>query len=229
MSGFSKKHLLFTVLGAFFITNAIMGEILGGKLITVGPFTMTVGVLPWPLVFLTTDLINEYFGKKGVQRLTFLAIGLIVYMFVILWLGMQIPAASFSPVKDPAFNEVFGQSMWIIVGSIVAFAVSQLVDVAVFWMLRDVTKGKMLWLRATGSTAVSQLIDSFIVIGIAFWISGQVTFKEFMTISSTNYIYKLLVAIGLTPFIYLGHKLIDNYLGKDAEKLIEQAAVDSHK
>ena len=138
---------------------------------------------------------------------------------------MSIPAASFSPVTNEQFNAVFGQSMWIIVGSISAFVMSQFVDVTVFWFFRGRTKGRFLWLRATGSTAVSQLIDSFVIIGIAFWLPGKLKTEEFLQVAFSNYSYKFLIAVALTPAIYLGHALIDRYLGeKEAIHLMEHAS-----
>ena len=103
----ARKDFIYILLAGFFITNAIMGEMIGGKLKQIGPFNLSIGIIPWPVVFLTTDLINEYYGRKGVRRLTFLTAGLIVYAFVLLFLGMQVNAASFSPVNDDAFNKVF--------------------------------------------------------------------------------------------------------------------------
>ena len=170
----TRRDIVYLALAGFFVTNAILGELTGGKLFMFGPFTLSIGVIPWPVVFIATDLINEYFGKEGVRRLTLMTIGLIVYAFVVLFLAIQVPAAPFSPVSDAQFHAVFGQSLWIIVGSIIAFAVSQLVDVGVFWLVRHKTGGRFLWMRATGSTLVSQLIDSIVIIGIAFWLPGKV-------------------------------------------------------
>ncbi len=201
----TRRDIVYLILSGVFVTNAILGEVTGGKLFSVGPFTASIGVIPWPVVFLTTDLINEYFGREGVKRLTFMTIALIVYAFVVLFAAMQVPAVSFSPVRDVQFSAVFGQSLWIIVGSVTAFALSQLVDVIVFWLVRHRTGGKLLWLRATGSTAVSQLIDSFVIIAIAFWLPGKVKTGEFLTIAASNYSYKFLIAITMTPFIYMGH------------------------
>ena len=165
----SKKDIVFIILAGIFITNAVVAELIGGKLIQIGPFVMSIGILPWPIVFITTDLINEYFGPKGVRRLSILTACLIAYAFIILLLGIAIPAAKgISPVSDEQFQAVFGQSMWIIVGSIIAFLVSQLIDVTVFWFFKNKTGNTKIWLRATGSTVVSQLFDSFIVLGIAF-------------------------------------------------------------
>lgn len=225
MQAQQRRDLTFLVLASIFVTNAILGELIGGKLIQVGPFTVSVGVFPWPVVFLTTDLINEYFGKSGVRRLTLVTSALIVFAFCILYAAMQVPAASFSPVTDEAFAQVFGQSMWIIVGSLTAFIVSQFVDVFVFWVLRNRMNARHLWLRATGSTVVSQLVDTFVIMGIAFWLPGKLTFSQYWQTSLTNYSYKLLIAVALTPLIYAGHALIDRYLGKEeSERLIARAA-----
>lgn len=230
MDAQGRKNLVFLVLSGVFVTNAILGEVMGGKLFTVGPFTASIGVIPWPIVFLTTDLINEYFGREGVKRLTLITIALIVYGFVVLFAAIRIPAASFSPVSDEQFAAVFGQSLWIIVGSVTAFAVSQLVDVVVFWIVRHRTGGRLLWLRATGSTAVSQLIDSFVIIAIAFWLPGKIKTEEFLTVASSNYSYKLLIAVASTPLIYMAHSVIDKFLGgEEAHQLIEQSARVSEK
>jgi uncharacterized integral membrane protein (TIGR00697 family) len=211
----TRKEILFTVLAGFFVTNAIVGELIGGKLIQLGPFTMSIGIIPWPVVFLATDIINEYFGKKGVKRLTLMTAGLIVYAFILLLAGMSISASGISPVSDEQFRGVFGQSMWIIAGSILAFLASQLIDVLVFWVIRSRTGKRMIWLRATGSTVISQLIDTFIVTGIAFWLPGKITFGEFINTAFTGYSAKLIIAILLTPLIYLGHSIIHRYIGND--------------
>ncbi len=223
----SKRDILFTVLAGIFITNAVAGELIGGKLIQLGPFTMSIGIIPWPVVFLTTDLINEYYGKKGVRRLTLLTSILIIYTFILLFAGMSISASGISPVNDEQFRGVFGQSMWIIVGSVIAFLASQLIDVVVFWLIRKRTGHRMIWLRATGSTVVSQLIDSFIVTGIAFWLPGKLSFTDFINTASTGYFAKLIIAVLLTPIIYLGHGIIHRYLGEPAsEKIMEETALE---
>lgn len=209
----SKKDYVFVILAGIFITNAVVAELIGGKLIQIGPFVMSIGILPWPIVFLTTDLINEYFGQKGVRKLSFITAGLIAYAFLVLFLAIIVPAAKgISPINDEQFTAVFGQSMWIIVGSITAFLISQLIDVMVFHYVKEKTGNKKIWLRATGSTVISQLIDSFIVLGIAFWLPGKINFETFLSSALTGYTFKLSVAILLTPLIYLGHYLIRNFL-----------------
>jgi uncharacterized integral membrane protein (TIGR00697 family) len=211
----NRKDVVFLVLAGFFITNAIVAELIGGKLVQFfGLFTQSIGIILWPVIFLLTDLINEYYGKDGVRKLTYITVGLISFTFIILSVALSIPATSFSPVSDSVFNTIFGQSQWIIVGSIIAFLLSQLVDVYVFWMFKKATGGKHIWLRATGSTMVSQLIDTFVVQFIAFVLPGKWPFSEFLTNASWGYAFKLLVALALIPMIYLGHYVIGKYLKK---------------
>ncbi len=211
-----RKDLVFIILAGFFITNAIVAELIGGKLIQFfGLFTQSIGIILWPVVFILTDLINEHYGKQGVRKLTYITVGLIAYTFILISIALNIKAVPFSPVNDEQFRVVFGQSQWIIVGSLIAFFVSQLVDVYVFWIFRNRTGKNMIWLRATGSTVVSQLVDTFIVQYVAFVLPGKWTTDEFIHNASWGYSFKLLIAVCLIPFIYLGHFLINKYLKRD--------------
>lgn len=208
-----KREIIFLILAGFFITNAIVAELIGGKLINILGVPMSLGILPWPIVFLTTDLINEYFGKSGVRKLTFLTTILIAYTFIILFFAVKIPSSAISFISTDNFKIVFGQSQLIILGSIVAFIVSQLLDATIFQYVKEKTGNKYIWLRSTGSTVFSQLIDTFIVLGIAFYIPGIMDFKTYILSGFTGYSIKLLVAVGLTPLIYVSHYYIDRYLG----------------
>ncbi len=238
----TRRDTLFLILGGFFLTNALLGELIGGKLFylfapdavlklgffQIGPFLMSVGVIPWPVVFLTTDLVNEYYGKRGVRQLTFLGVGMISYAFIALFAALQIPATDFSPVSGAAFNQVFGQSLWIIVGSLTAFALSQLTDVLIFHRLRRVTGPGRLWLRATGSTVFSQLVDTIVILGIAFYLPGKLTGQQFISIAVTQYLYKFTVAVILTPVIYAGHAAAERFLGPElAHEMASEAARES--
>lgn len=248
-----KRNRLFIILSGIFITNALLAEIIGVKIFsaeaTVGlppshlkilgfemDFNLTAGALIWPVVFIATDLINEYFGKTGVKRISYLTALLILYSFVVIFMAIRLPPADWWAQitdlqgnvfnMDLAFNKVLGQGLRIILGSLAAFLLGQLVDVFVFQKLRLVTGNKKLWLRATGSTLVSQLVDSFVVLFIAFY--GVFSNEQIIAIGITNYLYKFSVAILLTPVIYLGHSLIDHYLGKEnATKLSDDAAEGS--
>lgn len=209
----TRKGTLFLILAGIFITNAVVAELIGGKLIHVGDYVMSVGILPWPVVFITTDLINEYFGQKNVHKLSLITAGLITYCFVLLYLALQLPAVEGDGlVNDAQFTAVFGQSLWIIVGSIVAFLVSQVIDVTLFHFLKRKTGEKMIWLRSTGSTVISQFFDTFIVLGIAFYATGKMDLQTYISSGLVGYAIKLGIAIVMTPIIYLGHGMIEKYI-----------------
>lgn len=223
---FGKKHWLFVFLAGLFITNAVTAELISNKLIEipisfdffggkVGPFVTIVGILPWPIVFLLTDLLNEFYGYKAVRRLSWITAILIAYCFIIVGIAMEIPAVNIEGSNlsdDAAFNKVFGQAQMVIVGSICAFLVSQLLDAYIFTWIKSKTGEKFIWLRSTGSTLVSQFIDSYIVLYIGFVLPGSLSFADFMTIAPTNYFLKIIIAILLTPFIYLGHYVIRKHV-----------------
>jgi uncharacterized integral membrane protein (TIGR00697 family) len=224
----SRREWLFVFLAGFFITNAVTAELISNKLIDVpltfsffgselGPFVTVVGVLPWPLVFICTDLINEFYGKKAIRRLSWITAILISYCFVMVTVALAIPAnTAISPntATDFEFTKVFGQSQWVIVGSVCAFMFSQLLDATLFAWIKQKTGNRHIWLRSTGSTVVSQLIDSYIVIYIGFILPGTLPVSAFWEIAPTNYFLKLIIAILLTPLIYLGHYTVRRYLGE---------------
>ena len=253
----SKETRLFLVLGGFFIANALLAEFIGIKIFSLEKlfgfqplsmtffgvedlgFNLTAGVLIWPVVFVMTDIINEYYGKKGVRFLSWLAVVLIINAFLVAFFAIKTPPndcwQSLSGIREEpsesisdmnlAFSRIFGQGLWIIVGSVVAFLIGQLIDVIVFHKIRKVTGEKKIWLRATGSTLVSQFIDSFVVLIIAFYIGSDWDLVRVLAIGVVNYIYKFTMAILLTPAIYGVHYMIEGYLGDElADKLKREAA-----
>ena len=225
-----RRLWLFVFLAGMFITSAITAELMSNKLINIplefkmfgtqfGPFTTIVGVLPWPIVFLLTDILNEFYGQKAVRRLSWITAILIAYCFVIVSMAMQVPAKEIpgsSLATNAEFTKVFGQAQMVIVGSIAAFLFSQLIDVLVFQWLKNKTGNRFIWLRSTGSTIFSQLIDTYVVLYIGFVLPGNMSFDDYMTIAPTNYVLKIVIAISLIPLIYLGHYGVKKYLsGKD--------------
>ncbi len=253
----NKSTRLFLILSGFFIANALIAEFIGVKIFsledTLGvnraaipifggafSFHLTAGVLLWPVVFIMTDIINEYYGSRGVRFLSYLTAGLIVFAFVAVFGAIHLSPSEFFGLgenisdSDAAFRAVFGQGLWIIVGSLVAFLVAQVLDVVVFHKIKRATGENKIWLRTTGSTLVSQLIDSFVVLGIAFYIgpmlegdvSKQWTLNQVLITGTGNYIYKFAVAVLLTPAIYGMHFLIEKYLGKTVAIQMKAAAME---
>lgn len=253
-----KRTNLFIILSGIFLTNAILAELVGVKIFSLESllgfppaqlnllddwtldFNLTAGVVLWPVVFITTDIINEYFGKKGVRKISILTSVFIAYIFFMIFLITQLPPAEFwlnVNSQDAtgnnfdinyAFKTIFQQGLGIIVGSLTAFLLGQLLDVFVFQKLRHITGKRMIWLRATGSTLISQLIDSFVVLFIAFYLFRNWSLEQVISVGIVNYIYKFLIAIVVTPLLYVAHYFIDSYLGKDlSEEMMEEASTDT--
>jgi len=245
-----KPTKLLLGISAFFVANALIAESIGTKIFSLEKlfglhpanfslfgqsglaFNLTCGVLLWPLEFLITDIVNEFYGPKIVRRISFTAIGLISYAFLMYFLAIGTPPADFwlgsqktngIDNMQTSFNAIFGQGMRIIIGSLVAFLVSQLVDVYIFHKIKKVTGDKHIWLRATGSTVVSQLVDSYIVLFIAF--SGVFSWQLILGIGIMNYCYKFTMALVLTPVIVLVEKRMEKYLGHDVARRMKKAAM----
>ena len=242
---------LFLALAAFFYVNAVLAEFIGVKIFALedtlgiaplewnlfgqtGSLSFTAGTLLWPVVFIFTDVINEFFGRRGVRMISWIAVALILYGFAFAFVAISLAPAAWwveaaqaqgVPDYQAAFSAVFGQGMWTIAGSVTAFLVGQLIDVQVFHRIRRATGERFIWLRATGSTAVSQLIDSFVVIWIAFVLGPQQwPTSLFLAVSSVNYLYKMAAAIALIPLLYLVRRAIRAYLGAERERELRAAA-----
>jgi len=250
----ARANRLFIVLTGFFLTNAIIGEFVGVKIFALeatlgaapfnwslfgitGTLNFTAGVIVWPFVFILTDVINEYFGVRGVRFISWVAVGLISYAFLAAYVAISLAPARFwvdinagmgVPDIQKAYAQIFGQGLWTIGGSIVAFMVGQLIDVVIFHRILKMTGEKYVWLRATASTAVSQILDSFIVLYIAFVIGPQHwSIAQFLAVGTVNYVYKMTAAVVLIPLLYVGRVFIERYLGHaEAERLRREAAAD---
>ncbi len=241
---------LFVIFSSFFVANALIAEAIGTKLFSLEgllgmqpanftlfgesglAFTLTCGVVLWPLEFVITDIINEYYGPRAVRRISITAVSLIAYAFLMYFIAIDLPPAKVwidsshqQGVENiqSSFNAVFGQNMRIILGSVVAFLVSQVVDVTVFHKIKKATGDKHLWLRATGSTLVSQFVDSYIVLFIAF--SGIFSWQLILAVGIMNYLYKFFMAIILTPVIYFIERRIEKYVGHETAIQMKKAAM----
>lgn len=247
-----KPARLFIFMSAFFVANALIAECIGGKIFSLEKlfglepanftlfgesnlsFSLTCGVLLWPLEFVMTDIVNEYYGPKAVRRISYTAVALIGYAFIMFYAAMKTTPPEWwlttnidkgVPNMQNAFSAIFGQGMWIIVGSLTAFLVSQIVDVTVFHRIKRSTGEKWVWLRATGSTLISQLVDSFIVLFIAFKLGNNWSWQKVLAICLVNYTYKFTMAIILTPLIYFIERRIENYVGHETAKKMKRQAM----
>lgn len=251
---------LFLILSAFFITNTLVAEFIGVKIFsferTLGGspvnwmilggkwnFDLTAGVLLWPVVFVMTDIINEYYGQRGVRFLSWLGAALIAYAFLMIFCAIHLTPADWwgssqtsRGVSDmnASFNGIFGQGLGVIIGSLSAFILSQILDVTIFHQIKKRTGERWLWLRSTGSTVFSQLIDSFVVISIAFYFYPMLVpgngepwpVQQLLTVCTGGYIYKFCVALLMTPVIYLIHEMIERYLGHELAAEMKKRAAE---
>lgn len=247
-----RKQNVFVWLTVIFIANAILAEIIGVKIFSfeqlmgwapaqiplVGglklDINLSAGVVLWPIVFILTDLVNEYFGRAGVRKITFLSVGAIAYVFLILYIVTGLPPAGFwvesntldlsgNPYNiNTAFSSIFTQGMNIIFASLTTFIISQFLDATIFHHFRRITGNRLIWLRATGSTFVSQLVDSFLILFLAFYVLGNWSIQQVISVGIIQYLYKISAAVILTPLIYLAHNMIDQYLGEKEAALITQ-------
>ncbi|NRA43098.1 MAG: queuosine precursor transporter [Pseudomonadales bacterium] len=233
-SAFPKHEKLFLLLAGVFICAMTMLNILGiTRFIEIGPMALAVGVLPYPITFLCTDLICELYGK---QRANFVVtIGLVLNGFILsfLWLGQIIPAVPpesmppwqlihlAEPVALPngeqydasveLFDLIYACTSGAVFASMLAYIFAQYCDVRLFHFFKKLTNGKHLWLRNNGSTLISQAVDSFVVIMVTFgavFFQGDMAMAQLLTLMASNYLFKMTVAIVDTlPFYYLVNKL----------------------
>lgn len=232
----SRPEKLFVFCTAVFITALVVAEATASKFFTAfdlpAPFSilgvqfdsvvMTAGVIAFPITFIVTDLLNEYYGKAGIRYVTLVGMVMILFEFALVQVAITVPTSRISPVPQEAFQIVFGATGRVIIGSLTAYLIGQFVDITLFHWLRRLTDGRMLWLRATGSTFGSQFLDTFIVLVVAF--AGQLRFQEIVAITLFNYTYKFVIAVVITPAIYASHWMMDRYLGRETAEILIEAA-----
>jgi uncharacterized integral membrane protein (TIGR00697 family) len=212
---------LLLALSSTFVAALIVGDLVGGKLVQITafdiPFVISVGMIPFPVTFVLTDLLNEFYGKRVARHITFIGFFMAAFSLAVVLISVSLPIAPFtrdpgwSGVTQQAFGNVLAGSTRILVASMCAYLASQLVDISVFHALKRRTQSRHLWLRATGSTLVSQLIDTVVIQFLAWY--GLLPMDRIVSILLTSYAVKMVVAVGLTPVIYAGHALLERRLG----------------
>jgi uncharacterized integral membrane protein (TIGR00697 family) len=204
-----RKQRFFVILTAVFVAALVTGDFIGGKFFVVFGHTFSAGIIPFPLTFVLTDLVNEFYGTHGARRLTMAGLGAAVFVWAVITLALHLPTSPESPIPDAVFRGAFGTSARLYVASLTAYVIGQFLDIAIFQVLRRATGHRLLWLRSTGSTVLSQIVDSVTVSFVFLFGSKDLPF--IMTNAAHNYLGKLTMAVLLTPLIYAGHGLFNRY------------------
>ncbi len=215
-----KRTALLVLLASLFMTCLVVGDLVGSKLADVTlfghTFTISLGMIPFPVTFLLTDLLNEFYGKRIARFVTLVGFAMALLTFVQISLANAVPIAPFTQapdwtgVTDAQFRSVFAGSQRILLASMVAYLTAQLLDIAVFNALKRATQNRLLWVRATGSTLVSQLIDTVVIQLLAWY--GTLPLQKIFGVVFASYGFKILVAVALTPVVYAGHALLERSL-----------------
>lgn len=214
----SRYDKVFLLLCSIFVACLIIANALMFKFVDIpmpfmpnGHVTVSIGILPYPITFLVTDVISEIYGKQRANYLVYVGFVVSLMFLGFILIGRVLPV---SQVQDPVIQEhfmaVFGMGIRAISASMIAYLVAQALDVRLFHLIRKVTDGKHLWLRNNGSTLISQFVDTTLIIFILFWDKPGMNLWHLIF---SGYLFKLFVALADTPFCY-----ISCYLLKDFEK-----------
>jgi queuosine precursor transporter len=212
-SGMTMSHRLFVYLCAVFVTCLLLGDVIGGKTIGTPLGPISVGMVPFPVTFLLTDIINDFYGRKGAHFLTILGFWMAVLAWIILQLSTRISADESTYFTQPEFVKIFGGSAQLFVASILAYLIGQLLDIRVFQFWKALTESRHLWLRATGSTVLSQVVDT-VTINVIFWRwTADKSWGWILQKIGREFTIKVAIAVLLTPAVYALHGLIVRGLG----------------
>lgn len=230
-----RRQKLFLFLCCLFVTALVVGDIIGGKLIEIHlaglPFVMSVGSIPFPVTFLLTDVLNEFYGPKATRTITWIGFGMAIFTLMMVRISVGLPwpeftrAPGWQGVTEGAFNNVFAGSTRILLASMVAYLAAQFLDIAVFHALKRLSANRYLWLRATGSTVASQLIDTVVIQALAWY--GILSGHQIGVLVVSSYVVKLAIAIGLTPLVYGAHVILEKKLGIHPVKLGVTTSISS--
>jgi queuosine precursor transporter len=219
--GMNATHKLFVCLGAVFVSCLLLGDIIGGKTIPTPLGPISVGIIPFPVTFLLTDVVNDFYGRRGARFLTLLGFAMALLAWIVLQLATALPPHDSTYFTQAEFQKIFGGSAQLFVASMIAYLLGQFLDIQVFQFWKALTQSRHLWLRATGSTLLSQIVDT-VVINVVFWgwtttadptsFLGRMEFAErwkwiFAKIGR-EYGIKVVVAILLTPAVYAMHAFV---------------------
>lgn len=208
------KTRIYLALVATFLTALLIADVTAGKFFQAGSLSISVGIIPFPITFVLTDLVNEYYGREGARLMTAVGGAMLVFAFLMITAARLLPAAENSPIPQASFVAVFGMSWRFFGASLGAFLLGQFADIQAFHVVKRITQSRLLWLRATGSTAISQVVDTVFVNAAA--LAGIETISNIAKITAWSYAYKMGVAILLTPLLYAAHQMFTSRLGIQA-------------
>ena len=209
----SGAQKLYVYMGAIFVACLLLGDIIGGKTLATPLGPISVGIIPFPVTFLLTDVVNDFYGRKGATFLTWLGFFMALLAYVVLQVSTWLRPDPSTYFTQAEFAKVFGGSAQLFIASIVAYLIGQILDIHVFQFWKALTQSKHLWLRATGSTILSQIIDT-VTINVIFW--RWTASKDWGWIGAKagrEYGIKLVVAILLTPAVYAVHTFVVKVMG----------------
>ena len=222
-----SAELLYLLLAGLFIAALVVCNLIANKFITIDlgfkTFIISAGVLPYPLTFLITDILSEIYGKKRTNRVVVIGFATSIFVLGALWLGNQFPAIDGSPVSDEEYRTVFSNAWRVIGASMVAYLVAQLLDIRLFHFWKRITSGKHLWLRNNGSTFLSQLVDTTLVVTVLF--VGVKSLSEIHVMIIDGWLFKILCAAADTPIFYLAVWLIRRSFGLKRNEEISESSV----
>jgi hypothetical protein len=201
-----SRDRLYLWLAGLFVAALLTADLIAGRFLRIAGRDIGAGMLAFPLTFVITDITNEFFGPRATRRLTYLGLGAAVFSFAIINVALALPVSPETPLSDGAFRETFGWSARAYVASLSAYTLGQLLDIAIFSGLRRLTKERLLWLRATGSTILSQGVDTLVVTWVL--LGGTKSTGFILGVARDSYALKVLIAIALTPVIYGSHALV---------------------
>jgi uncharacterized integral membrane protein (TIGR00697 family) len=217
MRHLNQSQKLYVYMGAIFVACLLLGDIVGGKTIRTPLGPISVGIIPFPVTFLLTDVVNDFYGRKGAQFLTWLGFWMAVLAYVVLQVSTFLSPDASTYFTQAEFAKVFGGSSQLFVASIIAYLLGQILDIHVFQFWKALTQSRHLWLRATGSTVLSQIIDT-VTINVIFW--RWTASRDWNWIGlkvGREYLIKLVVAILLTPAVYAVHAFVVKVMGIEPE------------
>jgi queuosine precursor transporter len=218
-SGLNTHQKLYVVLVAIFVACLLLGDVIGGKTFVTPLGPVSVGMIPFPVTFLLTDVVNDFYGKKGARFLTIIGFCMALFAWLLLQITTWLHVDESSYFTQPEYQKIFGGSAQLFVASMIAFLIGQFLDIHVFHFWKGLTESKHLWLRATGSTILSQLVDTAAINSVFWkWTAG----KEWTWILAKigrEYGIKLVIAVCLTPIVYAIHGAITHLLKIEPEKL----------